>query len=113
MHNIPSIWFAPSFGLMDIGPKVMTRFRHHPADGKKIADVSLASKNQDYCYRRASGHSTMGTNLTYYSWAILKIASHLTKKGLLDVTRARKPLAQARAEVAYAASFFEWFGEEE
>jgi succinate-semialdehyde dehydrogenase/glutarate-semialdehyde dehydrogenase len=37
---------------------------------------------------------------------------HLDELAALMVTEQGKPLAEARAEVAYAASFYEWFGEE-
>ena len=59
----------------------------------------------------------MGTNSPITRGAILKkIASHLLsdqeRLARLLTSEQGKPLAQARAEVAYAASFFEWFGEE-
>jgi succinate-semialdehyde dehydrogenase/glutarate-semialdehyde dehydrogenase len=40
------------------------------------------------------------------------MADHAESLATLLVLEQGKPLAEARAEVAYAASFFEWFGEE-
>ena len=120
MHNIPSIWFPTQLwidGHWTEGDDTISVT--NPADGKKIADVSLASKNQAII-------AIEGASRAYESWgqtspitrgAILKkIASHLLsdqeRLARLLTSEQGKPLAQARAEVAYAASFFEWFGEE-
>ena len=44
-------------------------------------------------------------------WADLML-EHLDELALLLTTEQGKPLAESRTEVAYAASFLEWFGEE-
>src|SRR2546426_3947972 len=44
-------------------------------------------------------------------WADL-IVEHLGELALLLTAEQGKPLAEARAEIVYAASFLEWFGEE-
>ncbi|MEC8013144.1 MAG: NAD-dependent succinate-semialdehyde dehydrogenase [Verrucomicrobiota bacterium] len=120
MHNIPSIWFPTQLwidGHWTKGDDTISVT--NPADGKKIADVSLASKNQAII-------AIEGASRAFESWgqtspitrgAILKkIATHLLsdqeRLARLLTSEQGKPLAQARAEVAYAASFFEWFGEE-
>src|SRR5436309_7314918 len=48
---------------------------------------------------------------TLRRWADL-IVEHLDELALLLTSEQGKPLAEARAEVVYAASFLEWFGEE-
>ena len=48
---------------------------------------------------------------TLRRWADLMI-EHVDDLALLLTTEQGKPLAESRAEIAYAASFLEWFGEE-
>ena len=91
----------------------------NPADGCRLADVPRMGATET---RRAiAAAETAG-----YAWRqttakerarILKRIHDLLHRDLEDLARlitaeCGKPLAEARGEVAYAASFFEWFAEE-
>ena len=107
---------SPSFGLMDIGPKVMTRFLLLTADGKRLQMSRSHQKIKRLLLSRHPAFQSWDKHHLLLVCHSKKIASHLLsdqeRLARLLTSEQGKPLAQARAEVAYAASFFEWFGEE-
>jgi succinate-semialdehyde dehydrogenase/glutarate-semialdehyde dehydrogenase len=90
-----------------------------PATGGKLADVprmapedtraAIAAAERAYPAWRALLAKDRARILR--RWADLML-EHLEDLAVLMVLEQGKPLAEARAEVAYAASFLEWFGEE-
>ena len=92
---------------------------HNPATGEKIATVARCNKAETKqaieAGERARGAwaaktgKERATVLRKWSDLMLANADDLAKIMTLEQG---KPLAEAKGEVAYAASFLEWFGEE-
>jgi succinate-semialdehyde dehydrogenase/glutarate-semialdehyde dehydrogenase len=111
----PGLWIDAQW--RSDGPEIMVV--RNPATGAEIASVSLAGPDD---FRLAID----GAHRSFAAWrhepassrgGILKKAAALMAEKRQDLaellTREQgKPLAQALAEVDYAASFFQWFGEE-
>ncbi|MBL9010165.1 MAG: NAD-dependent succinate-semialdehyde dehydrogenase [Alphaproteobacteria bacterium] len=91
----------------------------NPATGERISDVAD-------CPAADALHAVASAETAFRSWrgllakeraACLRrlydlMLSHQEDLARLMTAEQGKPLAEARAEVAYAAGFFEWFGEE-
>jgi succinate-semialdehyde dehydrogenase / glutarate-semialdehyde dehydrogenase len=111
----PAFWVDGAW-TKDGGGEIAVR---NPADGSAVADVPLAGPED---FRRAVD----GAQRAFECWRnepaatradVLKRAAALMAARRQDLagilTREQgKPLAQALGEVDYAASFFQWFGEE-
>jgi succinate-semialdehyde dehydrogenase/glutarate-semialdehyde dehydrogenase len=92
---------------------------HNPATGEKLADVPLcgAAETQQAIAAaeaalpawRARTAAERGRILR--RWAELMLA-HQDDLALLMTSEQGKPLAEARGEITYAASFLDWFAEE-
>lgn len=92
---------------------------HNPASGELLADVPVCGAAET---RRAieaaeaalpawKAKSAAERGRILRRWADLLI-EHQDDLALLMTSEQGKPLAEARGEIAYAASFFEWFAEE-
>ena len=91
----------------------------NPATGEVIADVprhgvdetrrAIAAAEQAYPAWRARPAKERAQILRHCSDLMLERQEELAR---LLTSEQGKPLPEARAEIAYAASFFEWFGEE-
>lgn len=92
---------------------------HNPADGTAIAqvrraDATLAHQAVDHAVKTFAHwrHTTAKQRAAVLRrWADLMLA-HQEDLALILSTEQGKPLAESRGEVAYAASFLEWFAEE-
>jgi succinate-semialdehyde dehydrogenase/glutarate-semialdehyde dehydrogenase len=91
----------------------------NPADGVRIGAVpALAAAEVEAAIRAAAAAGPAWRARTAKEraavlrrWSELLLA-HQADLAALITAECGKPLAEARGEVAYAASFFEWFGEE-
>lgn len=91
----------------------------NPATGKVLAQVSRCGSNETQAAIDAAEHAfTHWRNTTpkertavLHRWFELMM-EHQDELAELMVLEQGKPLAEAKGEVAYAASFLEWFGEE-
>ena len=91
----------------------------NPADGVRLGSVpSLAPAEVEQAIRAAAAALPAWRARTAKEragvlrrWSELLLA-HQADLALLITLEGGKPLAEAKGEVAYAASFFEWFGEE-
>lgn len=91
----------------------------NPATGEKLADVPLCGANET---RKAIAAAELALpawqaktaaerGRVLRRWAELLLA-HQQDLAILMTSEQGKPLAEARGEIAYAASFFDWFAEE-
>ena len=91
----------------------------NPADGSRIGRVpSLSSAEVEGAIRAAAAafpawraRTAKERAAVLRRWSELLLA-HQADLAALITLEGGKPLAEARGEVAYAAAFFEWFGEE-
>ena len=91
----------------------------NPADGARLGSVpSLAPAEVEQAIRAAAAafpawraRTAKERAVVLRRWSELLLA-HQADLALLITLEGGKPLAEAKGEVAYAASFFEWFGEE-
>jgi succinate-semialdehyde dehydrogenase/glutarate-semialdehyde dehydrogenase len=91
----------------------------NPATGEELARVprmgvaetraAIAAAQNAYPTWRATVARERARVMRHWSDLILE---HLDELALLLTAEQGKPLAEARTEIAYAASFLEWFGEE-
>ncbi len=92
---------------------------HNPATGELLADVPECGADETRQAIDAAGAALPGWSaksaaergVILRRWAEL-LLEHQDDLALLMTSEQGKPLAEARGEVAYAASFFEWFAEE-
>lgn len=92
---------------------------HAPADGRRLAEVAaldeadaraaVAAAEAAWPAWRARSAKDRGARLRAWHDAIVAATEDLAR---LMTAEQGKPLAEARAEVAYGASFVEWFAEE-
>lgn len=92
---------------------------HNPANGALLAEVpdcgagetrqAIAAADAALPAWRAKSAAERGRILRRWAELLLK---HQDDLALLMTSEQGKPLAEARGEIAYAASFFEWFAEE-
>lgn len=104
-------------GQWMVGPQ---RFDvHDPATGDRIADVAntgpdatreaIAAANAAWpAWRRKTAKERAGILRKWFELLML----HQDDLAVIMTAEQGKPLAEARGEVAYAASFLEWFAEE-
>jgi len=111
----PGLWLNGQW-LEDGAESIVVR---NPATGAELVSLPLAGEEQ---FRQAID----GAQRAFESWRhepaaargeiLKKVAAQMTAKrqelGALLTSEQGKPLAQAIAEVDYAATFFQWFGEE-
>jgi succinate-semialdehyde dehydrogenase/glutarate-semialdehyde dehydrogenase len=91
----------------------------NPADGSRIGRVpALAPAEVERAIRAAAAafpawraRTAKERAAVLRRWSELLLA-HQSDLALLITLEGGKPLAEAKGEVAYAASFLEWFGEE-
>lgn len=120
MKKLPELWFEPKLWIdnrWESGSDSV--FVKNPATSEMIAEASLADDQQ-------LRHAIDGSQQAFQSWRksspvsrgqILKrIAALLTERreqlATLLSAEQGKPWAQAAGEVDYAASFFQWYGEQ-
>lgn len=92
---------------------------HNPATGELLADVPECGANETRQAIEAAEAALPGwraksaaeRGVILRRWAEL-LLEHQDDLALLMTLEQGKPLAEARGEVVYAASFFEWFAEE-
>jgi succinate-semialdehyde dehydrogenase/glutarate-semialdehyde dehydrogenase len=91
----------------------------NPATGEAIAQVARAGATETQAAIAAASHAMVSwrARTAKERGAILRrwsdlMLQHREDLALLLTTEQGKPIAEARGEVAYAASFLEWFGEE-
>jgi succinate-semialdehyde dehydrogenase/glutarate-semialdehyde dehydrogenase len=92
---------------------------HDPATGEELAQVPRLGAAETRRAVDAAGAAYPGWRATLAKerarimrrWSDLMLA-HLEDLALLLTAEQGKPLAESRAEITYAASFLEWFGEE-
>ena len=82
---------------------------HVPDLGGDAADEAVAAAQAAFAGWRARTGKERGQILR--RWAELMLA-HADDLALIMTAEQGKPLAEAKGEVAYAAAFLEWFGEE-
>lgn len=120
MHTIPDFWFEPSIWLdgrwQTTGQSIAV---FNPATGERLADVARADA-------AITGRAIEGAMRAFRQWrevpaavrgeVLKRTAALLIERkdpfGRLLSAEQGKPYAQAVGEVEYAASFFQWFGEE-
>jgi len=91
----------------------------NPADGERLGSVpSLAPAEVELAIRAAAAalpawraRTAKERAAVLRRWSELLLA-HSADLATLITLEGGKPLAEAKGEVAYAAAFFEWFGEE-
>jgi succinate-semialdehyde dehydrogenase/glutarate-semialdehyde dehydrogenase len=120
MKAIPSFWFEPALWIDDQWVRSSEQIKiENPVDGSVLAYVSCADA-------ATLERAIQGASRAFHPWAqrsafergeILKRVALLLlqRKDLfarLLTAEQGKPYLQAIAEVEYAASFFQWFGEE-
>jgi succinate-semialdehyde dehydrogenase/glutarate-semialdehyde dehydrogenase len=92
---------------------------HDPATGQKLADVALLGKTEAELAIAAAntawpawrGKTAKDRSVILRKWFDLLMANQ-DDLGRLITAEQGKPLAEAKGEVAYGASFIEWFAEE-
>ncbi len=92
---------------------------HDPATGQKLADVALLGKTEAELAIAAAnaawpawrGKTAKERSVILRKWFDLLMANQ-DDLGRLITAEQGKPLAEAKGEVAYGASFIEWFAEE-
>jgi succinate-semialdehyde dehydrogenase/glutarate-semialdehyde dehydrogenase len=120
MKTLPDFWFEPLpwiDGQWHPGGETVTV--RNPATGEKIADVSradaavvtLAIEGAVKAQRTWREVSAVERGMVLKRTAALLLARKDEFARLLTAEQG-KPYAQAVGEVEYAASFFQWFGEE-
>jgi len=120
MKTLPDFWFEPRpwmDGQWHSGGETVTV--RNPATAEKIADVSradgatvaLAIEGAVRAQREWYEVSAMERGMVMKRTAALLLARKDEFARLLTAEQG-KPYAQAAGEVEYAASFFQWFGEE-
>ena len=120
MKTLPDFWFEPRpwmDGQWHPGGETVTV--RNPATGEKIADVSradaavvtLAIEGAVKAQRTWREVSAVERGMILKRTAALLLAQKDEFARLLTAEQG-KPYAQAVGEVEYAASFFQWFGEE-
>jgi succinate-semialdehyde dehydrogenase/glutarate-semialdehyde dehydrogenase len=120
MKTLPDFWFEPLpwiDGQWHPGGETVTV--RNPATGEKIADVSradaavvtLAIEGAVKAQRTWREVSAVERGMILKRTAALLLAQKDEFARLLTADQG-KPYAQAVGEVEYAASFFQWFGEE-
>jgi len=120
MKTLPDFWFEPLpwiDGQWHPGGETVTV--RNPATGEKIADVSradtavvaLAIEGAVKAQRTWREVSAVERGMILKRTAALLLAQKDEFARLLTAEQG-KPYAQAAGEVEYAASFFQWFGEE-
>jgi len=82
---------------------------HVPDFGAAEADAAVAAASTAFAGWKARTGKERGAVLR--RWAELMLA-HADDLALIMTAEQGKPLAEAKGEVAYAAAFLEWFGEE-
>ncbi len=82
---------------------------HIPDFGTDEADAAVAAAHGAFAAWRAKTGKERGAVLQ--RWADL-MAAHADDLARIMTAEQGKPLAEAKGEVAYAASFLEWFGQE-
>jgi succinate-semialdehyde dehydrogenase / glutarate-semialdehyde dehydrogenase len=92
---------------------------HDPATGKKLADVAnLTAKDAEAAIDAANAAWPAWRNKTGKERSILLrkwfdlLMAHQEDLGRIMTAEQGKPFAEAKGEVAYGASFVEWFAEE-
>ena len=91
----------------------------NPATGSRLAEVPVVSTEQlHYCIQAASTaqrewakHTAQQRASVLHRWHSL-IQAHASDLATLVTAEMGKPLAEAKGEVAYAASFVQWYAEE-
>ncbi len=91
----------------------------NPATGEHLADVpvmgAVETRRAIVAAHAAQSHWRERTGkqraAVLRKWADLMLA-HVEDLALIMTSEQGKPLAESRAEIVYAASFLEWFGEE-
>ncbi len=91
----------------------------NPANGEQLgtvpamerSDIEAAIASADDGFREWRGKSAAERGTILHKWFELMMASQ-DDLGRLMTLEQGKPLAEARGEVAYAASFIKWFAEE-
>jgi len=91
----------------------------NPATGETIAQVPrMGAAETRRAIERAAGAQPKWRSLLAKDRALIlrrwadSMLEHESELAHLLTTEQGKPLAESRVEIAYAASFFEWFGEE-
>ena len=119
--NDPSLlcergYFAGAWAAADDGTTLLV---HNPATGERLGVIPNMGRNET---RRAieaaaaalpawSARTAKERSIVLRRWFDL-IMQHLEDLAVLMTAEQGKPLAEARGEIAYAASFIEWFAEE-
>jgi succinate-semialdehyde dehydrogenase/glutarate-semialdehyde dehydrogenase len=92
---------------------------HDPASGEELAQVPRlgASETRRAIHAAAAAYPRWRATLAKERACIMRrwsdlMLTHLEDLALLMTAEQGKPLAESRAEITYAASFLEWFGEE-
>jgi succinate-semialdehyde dehydrogenase/glutarate-semialdehyde dehydrogenase len=92
---------------------------HDPATGQKLCDVAnLGAKEAEHAIQAANAawpawrtKTAKERSIILRKWYDLLMA-HMEDLGRLMTAEQGKPFAEAKGEVAYGASFVEWFAEE-
>jgi succinate-semialdehyde dehydrogenase/glutarate-semialdehyde dehydrogenase len=120
MQTLPNLWFEPSLWLNgEWTHSAHQREIVNPATAQPLASVALADPAT---LVTATAHATR-IQPAWQSVSAFERGDILKRTAALLLTRKEdlariitleqgKPLAQAAAEVDYAAGFFQWFGEE-
>jgi len=120
MRTIPTFWFEPRPFVEGRWQPTAESFPvHDPATGRRVADVGRADAAlvgracgaAARCLPEWSGTSPFARGLVLTRTAALLVTRRDELARLLTAEQG-KTVAQAAAEVDYAASFFQWFGEE-
>ena len=120
MKTVPNFWFEPRpwlDGQWHAGGETVTV--RNPATGEKLTDVTRtdaatvtrAIKGAEKAQRVWRDVSAVERGLVLKRTAALLLARKDEFARLLSAEQG-KPYAQAAGEVEYAASFYQWFGEE-
>lgn len=120
MRTLPDFWFEPHLWIDgNWVPSSDTVDLVNPATGAPLARVSLASPSHlERAIRGAAGaQATWSETSAFERGDILKRTAKILLEqkdrfARLLTAEQGKPYAQAVGEVEYAASFFQWFGEQ-
>lgn len=120
MRNLPSLWFEPRLWLNgEWTDSTSHRQIHDPATGHPLETVALADAATLHAAVHHAETHLAGWKATsaFERGEILKrtaalLLSHKDDLARILTLEQGKPLAQAAAEIDYAAGFFQWFGEE-
>lgn len=102
-------WVSGASQLDVLNPATGRVLAHAPRLGRAEAEAAVAAAASAFPAWRALGAKARAEILKRWHGLILLHAEDLAR---LMTAEQGKPLAEARGEVAYAASFIEWFAEE-